>query len=102
MAELLAPTGVLICLEFPTHKPPSSGGPPFSLPSLVHEELLKRPGDDIPYDEAGKVTKTDRDESERALTKIAHWTPERTIKAGIVNGVVTDRVSVWKHKSSSR
>lgn len=102
MAELLAPTGVLICLEFPTHKPPSSGGPPYSLPSLVHEELLKRPGDDIPYDEAGKVTKTDRDENERALTKIAHWTPERTIKAGIVNGVVTDRVSVWKHKSSSR
>jgi len=98
VTELLAPTGVLICLEFPTHKPPSSGGPPYALPSLVHEELLKRPGDPISYDERGNVVKTDSEESEQALVKIAHWTPERTIKVGIVNGIVTDRVSVWKHK----
>ncbi|KAF1962398.1 S-adenosyl-L-methionine-dependent methyltransferase [Byssothecium circinans] len=98
MAHLLAPTGVLICLEFPTHKPPSSGGPPYSLPSLVHEELLKRPGEEISYDDTGKVVQTDRAEGKDALVKVAHWTPERTVPVGIVKGVVTDRVSVWRHK----
>jgi methyl halide transferase len=99
MVELLAPAGALICLEFPTHKPPSSGGPPFSLPSLVHEELFKRPGDAISYDENGKIVKTGREESAKALVKTAHWTPKRTIQVGMKDGVVTDRVSVWKHRS---
>jgi hypothetical protein len=98
MAQLLAPNGILICLEFPTHKPASSGGPPFSLPSLVHEELFRYPGAEIMYDSGGKVVATGRAVSDKALVKVAHWKPERTYKVGIVNGEVTDRVSVWKHK----
>ncbi|KAF2634245.1 S-adenosyl-L-methionine-dependent methyltransferase [Massarina eburnea CBS 473.64] len=98
-AQLLAPDGILVCLEFPTHKPSSSGGPPYSIPPLVHEELFKRPGDEITYDEVGKVVKTEREQSADALVKVAHWTPERTVKVGIVNGVIMDRVSVWRHQS---
>ncbi|KAF2260913.1 S-adenosyl-L-methionine-dependent methyltransferase [Lojkania enalia] len=98
MTQLLAPDGLLICLEFPTFKPPASGGPPFASPSLVYEELLKRPGEDISYDETGKVVKTDRPESEKALVRVAHWKPVRTNPVGIKDGEVTDRVSVWKHR----
>ncbi|KAF2737475.1 S-adenosyl-L-methionine-dependent methyltransferase [Polyplosphaeria fusca] len=98
MAQLLAPDGALICLEFPTHKPPASGGPPFASPSLVYEELLKRPGDEISYDEAGKVVKTDREENDKALIRVEHWTPARTHAVGIIKGEVKDRVSIWKHK----
>ncbi|KAF1837646.1 hypothetical protein BDW02DRAFT_595317 [Decorospora gaudefroyi] len=91
--------GVLICLEFPTHKPASSGGPPWSLPPLVHDELLKRPGQDIVYGEDGVVQKSDREESEDALVKVAHYTPKRTHEVGIIKGVIRDCVSMWRHKA---
>ena len=91
--------GVLICLEFPTHKPASSAGPPWSLPPTVHAELLKRPGEDISYDDKGVVVATDRPEARDALVRVAHYTPKRTHTVGVINGVVRDCVSVWRHKS---
>ncbi|KAF2748317.1 S-adenosyl-L-methionine-dependent methyltransferase [Sporormia fimetaria CBS 119925] len=98
MTHLLAPDGILICLEFPTHKPAKTGGPPWSLPSVVYTELFKRPGEGIEYDGEGNVMESGRPESEKALTRIAFWKPERTHQVGIINGDVKDRVSVWKHK----
>jgi methyl halide transferase len=99
ISQILATTGILICLEFPTHKPPKSGGPPWALPSPVYEELLKRPGDEIQYDEEGKLVKdANRQESNKALVRIAHWKPSRTHAVGIIKGEVKDWVSVWKHK----
>ncbi|OAL02056.1 S-adenosyl-L-methionine-dependent methyltransferase [Phaeosphaeriaceae sp. SRC1lsM3a] len=101
MVELLSPDGILVCLEFPTHKPAKSAGPPWSLPPTVHQELLKRPGDDITYNEDGTVVGTDREESEGALVRVAHWTPKRTHNIAVINGVVRDCVSVWRHKKQS-
>jgi hypothetical protein len=98
MAHLLAPEGVLICLEFPTTKPPSSGGPPWALPSIVYQELFKRPGEEISYDEGGKVVPTDTPETSHALVRVAYWKPARTHPVGIKDGDVKDRVSVWRHK----
>lgn len=98
MTQLLAPTGILICLEFPTHKPPKSGGPPWALPSVVYTESFKHPGQELQYDEEGKVIESDKPESDNALVRIAYWRPERTHGVGIINGDVKDRVSVWKHK----
>jgi hypothetical protein len=98
MAELLTPDGILICLEFPTHKPAKSQGPPWSLPPTVHHELLKRPGEDISYDDEGVVVASDRAENEKALVRVAHWTPKRTHNIAVINGVVRDCVSVWRHK----
>lgn len=98
MAQLLAPTGVLICLEFPTHKPPTSGGPPWALPSIIYQELFKRPGEEISYDEAGKVVAGDKQESDKALVRVGYWQPTRTHPVGVKDGDVKDRVSVWKHK----
>jgi hypothetical protein len=101
MSQLLAPDGILICLEFPTHKPASSGGPPWSLPPTVHQELLKRPGEDISYDDAGVVVRTEREESDTALVRVAHWTPKRTHDVAVIKGVVRDCVSVWRHKAAA-
>lgn len=99
-SQLLSPTGILICLEFPTHKPAASQGPPWSLPPTVHLELLKRPGEEIEYNTDGVVVASDREESKDALVRVAHWTPRRTHEVAVIKGVVRDCVSVWRHKSS--
>jgi hypothetical protein len=101
VASLLAPDSVLVCLEFPTHKPAASAGPPWSLPPTVHQELLKNPGEDIMYDDKGVVVATDRKEGDKALVRVAHWTPKRTHNIAVINGVVRDCVSVWRHKGQS-
>jgi hypothetical protein len=64
----------------------------------VYIELFKRPGEEIQYDDEGKVIETDRAESDKALVRVAYWKPERTHQVGIINGDVKDRISVWKHK----
>jgi len=94
-SQLLAPTGRLICLEFPTTKSTTSGGPPWALPAVVYEEILTRPGEEIKYDEdMNVIVQTPVQENEKALERLAHWQPERTHEAGIG----TDWVSIWKHK----
>lgn len=100
MTQLLAKDGALVCLEFPTHRPPKSGGPPWALPSSVYVALFKRPGEDVQYDEDCNVVEDDKPESDKALTRVAYWKPERTHQVGIINGDVKDRVSVWKHKQA--
>ncbi|KAF2841884.1 S-adenosyl-L-methionine-dependent methyltransferase [Patellaria atrata CBS 101060] len=93
MSDLLAANGILICLEFPTYKPPSTGGPPWALPPTVYLQHLSRPGEKIEYDEEGYVVESDKT-NQMALKRIAHWQPERTHDVG--KG--TDWVSVWKHQ----
>lgn len=83
----------MVCLEFPTHKDPTTGGPPWALPPLVYQELLKRPGDEISYDERGTIRETNREPTNEALERVAHWQPERTHPIG--EG--TDWIGVWKH-----
>lgn len=100
MTELLAPEGILICLEFPTHKPPKSGGPPWALPSMVYDALFRRPGDEIDYNEDGTVAVETRPENDKALYLVTRWKPDRTHAVGIIQGDVKDRVSVWMHKSA--
>lgn len=97
MSQLLSPTGRLICLEFPTYKPPSTGGPPWALPPVVYEEHLTQPGEDVPYDAEGNVQVVEpKKENKHTLARIAHWQPERTHEVG--KG--TDWVSVWRHKDA--
>jgi hypothetical protein len=93
MSNLLAPSGNLVCLEFPTYKEPSTGGPPWALPPAVYEMLLPRPGEEIQYDEEGYVVKEEKVPSDKGLTRVAHWQPDRTHEIG--KG--TDWVGIWKH-----
>ena len=96
MSQLLAPSpAVLICLEFPTYKDPSAGGPLFALPSAVYLQHLSRPGETIPYDEKGYVVEqTTLEANQKGLIRIAHWKAKRTHKIG----EWTDHISIWRHR----
>ncbi|RAL08099.1 putative thiol methyltransferase [Aspergillus homomorphus CBS 101889] len=100
--QLLAPSprGNLICLEFPRHKDPAQQGPPWGLSSEAYMEHLSHPGEKIPYDAQGRC-KMDplREPSEHGLERVAYWQPARTHEGGKdENGVVQDRVSIWRHR----
>ncbi|KAL8775036.1 MAG: hypothetical protein Q9209_000515 [Squamulea sp. 1 TL-2023] len=95
--QLLAtdPPGCLICLEFPTYKDPSLGGPPFGLTPQTYLEHLGHPGEKLPYDEFGHVLAgSQRQPKSDSLERLDHWQPERTHEIG--KG--TDWVSVWRHR----
>ena len=96
MSSLLAPApSSLICVEFPTYKDPSTGGPPYALPPEVYLAHLTQPGMKVPYKEDGRVEHNAVDRHDTAgLKRVAHWQPERTHEIG--KG--TDWVSVWQHK----
>jgi len=102
MAELLSPGGRLVCLEFPTYKEPSAGGPPFAMPSKLYRALLSRPGEVISYDQNGEfVEEQIGGNSGKGLQQIAHFQPRRTHPAGLKDGEVTDRIGVWAHPQAS-
>ena len=86
----------LVCLEFPTFRPPNTGGPPHGLKPETYLGHLSHPGEKVPYNEDGypeKSTYAEGNTSSGALRRIAHWQPERTHEVG--KG--TDYVSVWMH-----
>lgn len=101
MCQLLRPVpdSNLVCVEFPTYKDPSTGGPPFGLPPEVYLAHLSRPGEAVPYDETGHLVEIAVDEKRHAaFERIAHWQPERTHEIG--KG--TDWISVWRQKHPNR
>src|ERR1700710_2219484 len=80
---LLAPGGRLVCLEFPTYKPPSTGGPPWALPPKVYTAHLTRPGEELPYSEDGELLESKFEKpSKIGLHCIAHFQPKRTHEIG--------------------
>lgn len=99
MVHLLNRDGVLICLEFPTYKEPSTGGPPFGVTPDLYEAVLHFPGEEPKYDDKGYAVKPEgRKPNAEGLERIAHWRAERTHPVG--QG--TDNVSVWKHRDASK
>lgn len=97
--ELLAPGGRLICLEFPTYKEPSTGGPPWALPPKIYMAHLPRPGEELPYEEDGDLLEEKLGPpNAKGLVRIAHFQPKETHKIGYdENGKMTDWMSVWAH-----
>ena len=99
MSQLLSPSGRLICLEFPTYKAPSLGGPPWAVRPAFYVAYLSRPGESIEYGEDAVLEGFDEERPERSrdgLVRMAHWQPERSHEIG--QG--TDWISVWKHQES--
>ncbi|KAL8732207.1 MAG: hypothetical protein Q9166_002955 [cf. Caloplaca sp. 2 TL-2023] len=97
MVQLLstAPSGHLICVEFPTYKDPSIGGPPYGLTPQTYLEHLSHPGEKLPYDETGHVIVGSQDQPKlESLERLDHWEPERTHEIG--KG--TDWISVWRQR----
>jgi hypothetical protein len=103
MSALLAnsPHANLVCLEFPTDKPASAGGPPFGSPSKAYMAHLSRPGEELPYDDQGepKFNVLDPEIGEGALERVGYWQPADTHAIGKdEEGNVKDWVSVWRHR----
>lgn len=95
MSQLLSNDGRLVCLEFPTYKAPSTGGPPWGVTPSTYVCHLNRPGEKIKYDTEGNVDKEEEGilRSKDALLRIFHWQPTRTHEIG--KG--TDWISIWCH-----
>lgn len=100
MAQLLAPNGRLVCLEFPTYKPVSAGGPPWAVRPAYYIAYLSKPGEEVQFTEDGEVVggvdEENPERSGRGLVRAAHWQPERTHEIG--KG--TDWISIWKHQGA--
>ncbi|KAK4627241.1 putative thiol methyltransferase 2 [Fulvia fulva] len=98
MSQLLGPTGNLICLEWPLGKDPKQGGPPHGVTPELFEQLLRRPGEQVKYDEAGVVVQDQSNgQSDAALVKVERFLPSRTHESTKGN----DHVSIWQHLHSS-
>ncbi|KAB8225036.1 S-adenosyl-L-methionine-dependent methyltransferase [Aspergillus novoparasiticus] len=92
MADLLAPGGQLVCLEFPLFKDPKMLGPPWGLKG-VHWDLLAEGGDGLVSGDVGEDVKG---EQKGAFERLLYLKPERSY----ANGKGTDMLSVWSKKST--
>ncbi|EQL03908.1 thiopurine S-methyltransferase family protein [Ophiocordyceps sinensis CO18] len=88
MSELLAPSGVLVCLEFPLYKHLGAPGPPWGLRG-VHWNILAQ-GEDGMVDESSKKVVSANGQFHRVL----YFKPPRSYE----NGRGTDMLSVWALK----
>jgi hypothetical protein len=97
--ELLAPGGRVVCLEFPTYKPASTGGPPWALPPRIYLAHLPRPGEELAYGDDGELLEEKLDPpSKKGLVRIVHFQPAKTHDIGYdAEGKMTDWMSVWAH-----
>lgn len=93
MADLLSPSGLLICLEFPMWKPLKAQGPPWGL-NGVYSNLL-RDGADGLVDESGQLTASREDQG--IFERILYWSPPQSFEQGREE----DMISIWKLKTQS-
>ncbi|KAL2170690.1 hypothetical protein VTG60DRAFT_4532 [Thermothelomyces hinnuleus] len=91
MGELLAPSGVLVCLEFPLYKDLSLPGPPWGLREGIYWNVLAVGGDGMMQDEAAARNATHENSESGAFKRLAYVEPERTYE--VAKG--TDMLSIW-------
>lgn len=95
MAQIICPGGLLVCLEFPLYKDPSSAGPPWGVRGGVYWDVLVRGGNgildsEISQEEQNEYVNLDGGDFTREL----YIKPKRSYDAG--RG--TDMVSIWMRK----
>jgi len=93
MSELLAPSGVLICVEFPLYKDLKSPGPPWGLREGIYWNLLAAGGNGVIENEEDAQAATQATDG-GAFTRLKYIKPARSYEAG--NG--TDMLSIWALK----
>ncbi|KAL2145869.1 hypothetical protein VTI28DRAFT_5951 [Corynascus sepedonium] len=97
MSELLAPCGVLVCLEFPLYKDLKLPGPPWGLREGIYWDLLAGGGDGVIQDEA--IAQDARQKPAKGpFIRLGYVKPERTYE--ISKG--TDMLSIWRLKERPR
>ena len=90
IADLLSPTGMLVCLEFPMYKDRKIPGPPWGL-NGVHWNLLAEGGDGLLDESDGESQGQERGQFRRIL----YEKPARSYESG--RG--TDMLSVYVRKT---
>lgn len=94
MKDLLAPRGILVCLEFPLFKEKDELGPPWPLKG-VYWNLLAEGGDGV------HLTATQKNKSNTSkggdFSREVYLQPEVSYEAG--RG--TDMLSVWKRTAET-
>ncbi len=101
MSDLLSdsPLANLICLEFPTDKPASAGGPPFGSPSKAYIMHLSQPGTEVPYEDGKPKFNAYSESAPGALERVGYWHPADTHQVGKNEaGKVKDYISIWRHR----
>jgi methyl halide transferase len=94
MSQLLSPTGILICMEFPLGKDPKAGGPPHGLQDELYDKLFDNPGQDVKYGADGRVDADQSSEkSGNAMVRIETWKPDRVFEGQEKSTMV----SLWRH-----
>ncbi|KAJ5597424.1 TPMT family [Penicillium hordei] len=83
---------VIVCVEFPTQKKLSLGGPPYASPSSVYLAHLSHPGQEIRYDVEGAPLTELELENANGFQRVGHWKAEKSHPMG--KGM--DWVSVWR------
>ncbi|KAK5326084.1 hypothetical protein LTR70_002349 [Exophiala xenobiotica] len=90
--ELLAPEGILVCLEFPMYKDVDAAGPPYGLKG-VYWDLLVEGGNGIVGGGGGRAGLEPKPTGQEGkLERGLYYQPGRTYEVG--EG--TDMVSVWR------
>ncbi|KAI1760202.1 S-adenosyl-L-methionine-dependent methyltransferase [Hypoxylon sp. FL1150] len=89
VGELLAPSGVLVCLEFPLYKDLRAPGPPWGLKG-VHWNLLAEGGNGI----IDEDTASEKKPLLGSFDRVIYFHPPRSYE----NGKGTDMLSCWKLK----
>ncbi|KAL2017961.1 hypothetical protein VTK56DRAFT_1493 [Thermocarpiscus australiensis] len=97
MGELLAPSGVLVCLEFPLYKGLKHPGPPWGLREGIYWNLLAAGGNGMIDDEETAVAATKVAEG-GAFERVAYIKPSRSHE--VAKG--TDMLSVWALRARAR
>lgn len=90
MSELLSPSGLLICLEFPMWKPLKAQGPPWGLKG-VHMNLLGAGASGV-ADDSGQLTEMNK--TQGAFKRLLYWSPPESFEQGRGE----DMISVWALK----
>jgi len=93
MPELLKPTGILVCLEFPLYKNLDAPGPPWGLRG-VYWNLLAQGGDGILSKPQYAAQDGQSSGEIELLMQVLRYKPDRTYDVG--KAQETDMISVWK------
>ncbi|KAL2128460.1 hypothetical protein VTI74DRAFT_9173 [Chaetomium olivicolor] len=95
MNELLAPSGVLVCLEFPLYKDLKLPGPPWGLREGIYCNLLAAGGNGMIEEEEEAAKAAIEIRGDGPFERIAHFKPARTYEIG----EDTDMLGIWKLKT---
>ncbi|KAK4187676.1 S-adenosyl-L-methionine-dependent methyltransferase [Podospora australis] len=96
MGELVAPHGVLICLEFPLYKGLDLPGPPWPLREGIYLDLLAHGGDGVFETEEQAQQAIGAKNLEGRFVRIDRITPARSYE--VAKG--TDRLSIWRPRTA--